>query len=111
MHYKTCPSSKESWLVHTIRTIVTSTDKIIYLHKYKFENTRDAAIYKTGILKQSKYDFTRALAKEDGKMLEPGSEIRTKATIGLLFQDHEHWENMSDIIKVGVSYPLEDLFE
>ena len=30
------PTSKESWLMHTIRTVISAADRIILLHKYKF---------------------------------------------------------------------------
>ena len=69
LNRKTFPSSKDSWLLYTIRTIITSTNKIIFPHKYKFENTRNNTKYNTDILKRSKYDFTRALAEEDGTIL------------------------------------------
>ena len=44
-------------------------------------------------------------------MLEPGSEFRASTTLQSLFEDHEHWDKMRDIICNGVSYPLEDLPE
>ena len=78
LHCITYPSSTESWLVHTIRTIIKTTDKVISPHKYKFENTRDATKYNTSILKRSKYNFTKASAKENGTILQPGSEFRKK---------------------------------
>ena len=58
LHRITYPLSTKSWLVHTIRTIVKTTDKVIPPHKNEFENTRDAAKHNTSILKHSKYDFT-----------------------------------------------------
>ena len=111
LHHVTHPNSTDSWLIHTKKTIISSTDKIISPHKYTFKNTREAAKANTTILKKSKYDFTKALLKEKGTMLEPGSEFRLQQTLEPLLHDHEHWEKMSEIITNGVSYSLEDLPE
>ena len=69
-------SHNRSWLMSTIQTIITSADWVMSPHKYKFENTRDAAKYNTKLIKKQIYDFVRALGKEDGTILEPGSEFR-----------------------------------
>ena len=111
LHLVANPTSTDSWLMNTIRTTITSADKIISPHKYKFENTREAAKFNTAILKRSKYDFSKALYKEKGTMLEPGSEFRSKQILEPLFSDHVHWEDMSSIITKGVTYSLEDLPE
>ena len=97
--------------MHTIRKIINITDKVILLHKYKFVNAREAAKFNTSILKQSKYDFTKVLQKEQGIMLEPGSEFRSHNTLKLLLFRHEHWDKMEQIITEGVSYPLKHLPE
>ena len=68
----------ESWMMHTIRTIIATTDKVISQHNHKFNNTRDASKFNNGILKRCKYHFTQSLVKERGVMLEPGSEFRDK---------------------------------
>ena len=85
-----------------IRNNIPSTDKVIAPHKYKFENTCDAAKYNTSILKRSKYDLTRALLKDKGTMLEPGSEFRSSKTLQPLLSKHENWDNMEQIITEGV---------
>ena len=107
----TNPTSKCSWFMQTIKTIIATSDKVIFPYKYIFENTRDAAKFNTGLLKKYKYNFTQALDEEQGTMLEPGSEFRSSTTLQSLFEDHEHWDKMRDIISNGVSYPLEDLPE
>ena len=84
--------------MHTIRTTITSVDKLTAPHKYKFENTRDAAKYKTAILKCSKYDFSKALYKDKGTMMELGYEFRSKQELEPLLTYHAHWDDMSSII-------------
>ena len=111
IHRKTNPTSHKSWLMATIRTIMNSTGKIILPHKYKFENTREAAKHNTTLLKKSKYDFVRAMQKELGTILEPGSEFRKHTDLQPLFSKHQHWPAMRDIISKGVNYNLEELSE
>ena len=110
-HISNNPKSKDSWLIHTIKSIINSTDKVISPHKYKFENTRDAAKFNAAILKRNKYDFTKALQKEKGTMLEPGSEFRSRDILAPLLSQHEHWDKMEQIVTTGVTYPLEHLPE
>ena len=50
-----------------------------------FENTRDAAKTNTKLLKRYKYDFTRAIGREKGTMLEIGSEFRPAHALEILF--------------------------
>ena len=109
IHRKTNPTSKKSWLIHTVQTIVTSVDKVIQPHHYRFVNSREAAKFNTKILKRSKYDLSLALKKEKGSMMEPGSEFRSKPVLEPLFIHHEFWEKMGKIVSEGVSYPMEDI--
>lgn len=44
-------------------------------------------------------------------MLEPGSKLRSTIILEPLFNKHERWDKMKDIISIGVTYPLEDLPE
>ena len=88
--YVANPKCKCSWLIHTIKTIIATSDKVISPHKYKFENTREAAEFNTSILKKCRYDFTRTIAKEKGIMLEPESEFRSAINLQPLFEDLEH---------------------
>ena len=81
LHLDTYPNSKDIWLLHTMKRIFKSTDKIINPHKYKFENNRDAAKFNTHTLKKYKFDFEVALQKEESTMLESGSEFRTEENI------------------------------
>ena len=80
--------------MHTIKQIITTTDKVILPHKDKFENTGEAAKYNTSILKRHKYDFTVVLSRKIGTILGPGSEFRTKDTLTKMFSDHDHWDKM-----------------
>ena len=43
IHLLSNSNSKDSWLVAIIESIITTSDKVIRPHKYKFENTREAA--------------------------------------------------------------------
>ena len=85
----------------TIKTIIHTSDKIISPHKYKFENTRDAAKINTKILKRDRYDLTKALRREKGSMMEPGSEFRHTAKLKKLLHEHEHWKNGINNIRRG----------
>ena len=76
MHFKTHNNTKESWLVYTMRRVISAADKVINPHNYKFENNREAAKYNTKLLKRDKYDLARALKQQKGTMMEPGSELR-----------------------------------
>ena len=111
IHIKTNPGSRESWLMATIKTIINNTDRVILPHKYKFENTRDAAKYNTKLLKKNTYDFVRAIRKEKGTIMEPCSEFRTHTDLEPLFAQHQHWPAMRDIISTGVTYDLEEMSE
>ena len=108
-HFNTHPRSKDSWLIHKIKRIVQSPNRMINPHKYKFENSREAAKFNTKLLKKHKYDLEIALNKEKGTMLEPGSEFRTKDTIEPLFQNHELWPKMKEIVQQGITYHLESI--
>ena len=112
-HTHTHPSliPKRSWLMTTIQTIITSADRVMLPHKYKFENTREAAKYNIKLIKKQRYDFVRALDKEDGTMLELGSEFRLKSVLEPLLKKHEHWEKINEIITYGITYPLKDIPE
>ena len=94
LHIAVHPHSQDSWLVHTIKKLLRSPNKSITPHKYRFENTRDAEKFNTKILKRHKYDLEVALEKEDGTMLEPGSEFRAAEQIESLFQKHTLWPKM-----------------
>ena len=72
------------------KNIISTINEIIFPHKYKFENIRDAIKYNTSILKKNRYDFTRPLTKEKGTMLELGSEFRTIDKLHTLLSEREH---------------------
>ena len=71
-HVQSNPTSKDAWLIATIKSIIITSDKIILPHKYKFENTKDAAKHNTKLLKKDKYNFTKTLKRETGTIMEPG---------------------------------------
>ena len=52
MHRINHPMSRDSWLMAAIKTVINSTDKIILPHKYRFENTREAAKHNTKVTKE-----------------------------------------------------------
>ena len=39
-------------------------------------------------------------------MLETGSEFRNVATLEPLWENHEHWQRMKEIVTTGLTYPL-----
>ena len=39
IHRRTNPNSSRSWLMHTIKNIITKIDKTMSKHRFKFENT------------------------------------------------------------------------
>ena len=93
------------------KKIINTSDKVILPHSYKFENTREAAKFNKTILKKARYSFTRALRREKGTIMEPGSEIRSINKLQPLLNDHEHWEDMRQIMSTGVTYKLSNLPE
>ena len=109
MNMQTNTMTRHSWLIHTVTTIIGMTNKTMQPHNYKFINTREAAKYNIKLLKRDKYDITLALQREQGTMMEPGSEFRLKSTLEPLFCHHAQWDKMSKIISEGLSYPMEDI--
>ena len=77
-------SPKKIWLMSTIQIIITSTDRAMSLHKYRFEKNRDVDKHNTKLIKKQRYDFVRALDKEYGTMLEPRSEFWLNLVLELL---------------------------
>ena len=65
LHLQANPSSKDSWLITTMKTIIHMSDKIISPHKYRFENTQEVAKFNTKLLKKDRYDFNGALCREN----------------------------------------------
>ena len=57
LHANTHPNSSASWLIYTIKQVMSSTDKGINPHRYKFDNNRDAEKLNTKILKKNRYYF------------------------------------------------------
>ena len=108
---RTHPTVTESWLCHTIRGIIQPAGRAMTQHRFKFHNTRDTAKYNTKILKRYKYDLVKAFKKEQGTMLEPGSEFRTHTSLEPLLSNHKNWRKMQQIISKGITYTLEDLPE
>ena len=100
-----------TWLMSTIAHLINRNEATMKQHRYKFENTRDAAKKNTKILKQSKYDFERAMRKEEGTMLAAGSEFRAPEAVEKLFKHHEKRPKMKQILTKGVTYHMEDLPE
>ena len=62
-------------------------------------------------MKKDRYDFTKALRREKGSIMEYGSEFREVGKLKPLMWDHKHWKIMSTIMSEGVRYSLEDLPE
>ena len=104
-------NKKDSWLVKAIKGIISSTDKVINKHKYKFENSRDAAKFNTKLLKKYQYDLTVALKREKGTILEAGSEFRPIKDLKPLFSNHVHWNKMEKIITEGITYNIPEIPE
>ena len=74
-------SRNRSWMMSIIQVVITFADRDMSPHKYKFENTREAAKYNTKLIKKQRYDFIRALDKDEGAMLELGSEFRLNSVL------------------------------
>ena len=111
MHLKFNPTSKYSWLIATIKSIIKTSYKAILPHKYKFENTREDAKYNTKLLKKDRYNFRKVLRREKGTIMEPGPEFRSIEQLELLLQDHENYHHMRTIMSEGVDCKLSDLPE
>ena len=103
--------SRDSWLIHTIKRVITSTDRIVNPTGYKFVNSISAAKYNSDILERHQYDFSKAMSNEKNTTLDIGSEFRTHDEIQPLFQHHEYWIKIKDIITKGVTYNITPLTE
>ena len=99
-------NQNSSWIMQCIKKAVTGSSKMMKQQKFRFEDGRMAAKYNTKILKQCKYDFEKALEKEKGTMLEPGSEFREYHLLQPIFQHCEHWMVIKEFIATGVTYNL-----
>ena len=109
IHKKIHTTSEMSWLIYTLKSIISTADKMMKPHNYKFENNQDAAKYNTKLLKRSKYNLTLELCREKGAMMDPGSESISESKLEPLFKDHKYWQKMSEIVSKVISYPLEEI--
>ena len=81
--------TKLSWLMATISRITKRNETKMRTHRYVFENTKEAAKKNIRLLKSNRYDFERAMKKEQGTMLEARSEFRPAHILETLFGKHE----------------------
>jgi len=101
--------NNESWLVTKLRWILASTEKAPARHKFRFENTRNAAKSNTKIIKKFKYDFVKACQHQRKSIANPGTEFRSIHNLSQLFQHHEDWSELKSIIEKGCDYKLDEI--
>ena len=106
--YKNTNDSKLSWLMETIKTIISSPEPPLLGHSFQFECTRKAAKFNHKILKQHDYDLQKVYDNHTGSIISPGSEFRPTSKLRELLQKHEDWALFEDIINKGVKYPFKD---
>ena len=99
------------FLMQSIKSTTFATSKIMKPYKFRFEDSREATKYNKNILKHCKYDFEEALKKEEGTMLQPGSEFRDSTLRAPIFQYHKHWNGMKELTASGFTYHLTDISE
>ena len=102
---------RESWLMETIRETLGDRPASRRIHKCRFENTMAAARFNAKWMKHYGWDLKKALEKQKGTMLSPGSEFREAEKVRRLWGKHPNWKKLKEIITDGVTYPLEDLPE
>ena len=110
-HHPTLKTYRPSWLMSTIKKVITAPSAPMMMHKVRFDNTAEAAKHNAKWLKHYKWDFTHALTKQKGTMMEPGSEFRHHSILKPLWESHPHWEKLKEIVTKGVNYPLETITE
>ena len=100
-----------SWLMRMIARVISTPSPRMKLHKARFENTAEAAVHNARWLKHYQWDLPRALIRQKGTIMEPGSEFRDWETLEPLWVAHRHWPKMKEIISKGVNYPLDPITE
>ena len=102
---------KRSWLIKLLAKITANTPVQMKQHKCKCEETTGAASFNTKWIEHYKWDLTEALARQAGTMIDPGSEFRDQKILHELWESHEHWPKMKDMISNGLTYPLAEITE
>ena len=60
-------------------------------------------------LNHYKWDLVKAIKNQVRTILDPGSEFRKEEVLKPLWENHEHWPRMRQMISLGVDYPLEEV--
>ena len=97
--------------MRTIASVINTPSQKMKRHKCKFDNNKQAAKMNGKWLKHYKWDLEFALTKQKGTMLETGSEFGDVATLEPLWEHHNHWHKMKEIVTTGLTYPLTDIPE
>ena len=83
-------------------------EKTITNNRLSFENTQHAAEWNSKVLKSYDYDYAKAVADQPFSIVTPGSEFRNIRHIEKIWQHHENWNKIKNIITQGVTYPLQN---
>jgi hypothetical protein len=80
-------------------------------NQWSFHRTIDAARHNTAILKSNRFDTKKATQTETNTSLSYGSEFKPVHILQPLLQHHPQCLEFLDIIKHGVTYPLNAITE
>ena len=93
-------------LVKTVKEISKIEEDELNFSQFLFEDTEEAAVFNTNVLKKHDFDFEKAVESEKNSILTPGSEFRHIDNISKIWKFRENWEEIRSILTKGVEYPL-----
>jgi len=95
-----------SWLVHQLATLSSIQEKTPSNHAFISENSRKAAKKNTKFIKYTDYDVGKAIEKQKGSILTPGSKFHHIDHLKKLLRYHPDWPEVRKIIQKGCNYHL-----
>ena len=97
-------SNKDSVLVSLVRSITSTSYPPNNLPIFKFNNSQEAAIFNSKILRHYNYDINRAIHARRNTILHPGSEFRPLKELKPLLKFHIDWKKFESITSEGARY-------
>ena len=97
---------KDSILVSLVRRIINTPSPPLDPPLFNFENTREAAIKNSSILKSFGWNPDQAINATQKSILSPGTEFRPTHILEPLLQNHTDWKKFEKILLEGARYPF-----
>jgi hypothetical protein len=98
----------ESWLVQTLKIVFACRERRMKKQPFMFESTRKATHHNTKTLQRFGGDYKKLVSHYGGSILTPGSEFRSIQHIKPLLCHHEDWPDLEEILRNGITYPMEN---